>query len=83
MKNILKKYLNTFLLATAYTAIAIVIYVMWFDYLWHLWFVDLITALIITTIGVVITHFYIKSKIIKEKEQEELLKHEDNPSKNS
>ena len=83
MKDIVKKYWKILLLAFAYTFIAITIYVMWFNSLWKLWFVDVIAAVVITTIGIVMTYFYIKSKLIKDKEAEELLKHEDDPSKNS
>ena len=46
-----------------------VIYVTWFESLWHLWFVDVIAALLILSGGIVIGYFYLKG-IVKEENKD-------------
>ena len=59
------------LLVLAYIIIACAVYVVWFNSMWHLWFVNMITIIVIISIGITIGYFYIKSenkaKIDKEK----------------
>ena len=75
MLDFIKKNLKDLLLVTVYTVLGIVIYVIWFESLWHLWFVDVITGLVILGIGITIGYFYIKGQI-KEREEKEK---KDNP----
>ncbi len=66
MKEFIKKYYKDLLLVIAYTGVALAVYIVWFESLWHLWYVDLITAIVILGVGVVIGYFYMKSVINKD-----------------
>ena len=70
MKEIIKKYYTILLLAFVYTTVAITVYIIWFNSMWHLWFVNVIAGILIFGLGVVITYLYIKAKIDKEKKEE-------------
>ena len=73
MADFVKKYYKELILIVVYIAIACAAYICWFDSLWHLWYVDVITALAIIVIGGAIGYFYIKS-IEKEEKKEEVRK---------
>jgi len=60
MKKLFEKHWKELLLITVYIITAIAIYVVWFHTKWHLWYVDILTALAITAIGVAIGIYYIK-----------------------
>lgn len=73
MKEFIKKYYKDLLLVVGYTGVAIAVYVVWFESMWHLWYVDFITAILILGLGALIGYFYMKSvvaeankKVIKE-----------------
>ncbi len=70
MKEYIKKYYTILLLAIIYTTVAITVYIIWFNSMWHLWFVNVIAGILIFGLGVVITYLYIKAKIDKEKKEE-------------
>ena len=70
MKEFIKKYYTILLLAIIYTTVAITVYIIWFNSMWHLWFVNVIAGILIFGLGVVITYLYIKAKIDKEKKEE-------------
>ncbi len=65
MIDFVKKYYLNILLVVFYTAIAMTVYIIWFDSLWHLWYIDLITGVIIFAIGCVLGYFYVKSEVKK------------------
>ena len=71
MKDFIKKYYLNILLVLFYTGIAMTVYIVWFDSMWHLWYVDFITAIIIFAIGCVLGYFYIKSEMKKNIKPEE------------
>ena len=60
MKSFLRRYYKEVILIFFYIAIAVAAYICWFDSLWHLWYVDLITAIVIVVIGGTIGFLYIK-----------------------
>lgn len=70
MADFVKKYYKELILIVVYIAIACAAYICWFDSLWHLWYVDVITALAIIVIGAAIGYFYIKSIENEEKKEE-------------
>lgn len=70
MKEIIKKYYTIMLLAIVYTTVAITVYIVWFDSMWHLWYVNVIAGLLIFALGLAISYLYIKGKIEKEKKEE-------------
>lgn len=79
MKEFIKKYYKDLLLVIAYTGVALAVYIVWFESMWHLWYVDLITAIVILGIGAVIGYFYMKSvinndsnEVVKEEPKEEI-----------
>ncbi len=61
MKYFLKSYYKELILIFFYIAIACGAYICWFDSLWHLWYVDLVTGLAIASIGIVVGFIYISS----------------------
>lgn len=65
MFDLIKKYYLNILLVIIYTAIAMTVYIVWFDSLWHLWYIDFITGVIIFSIGCVLGYFYVKSEMKK------------------
>jgi len=78
MKEFIKKYYKDLLLVVGYTGVAMAVYIVWFESMWHLWYVDLITAILILGLGALIGYFYLKSIInkdskenVKEESQEE------------
>lgn len=60
MKSFLRRYYKEVILIFFYIAIAVAAYICWFDSMWHLWYVDLITAVVIVVIGGTIGFLYIK-----------------------
>ena len=82
MSKIIKKYWAICGLTLAYTCIADVVYIIWFNSLWHLWFINVITGICITAIGFTIGYIYLKRTIIADKAKEEALKNEDLPKEN-
>ena len=68
----IKKNWKNLILVLVYIVIASLVYGLWFDSLWHLWFVNLIIIIVIVIIGLIIGYFYIKgenNKIEDEKKQ--------------
>ena len=65
MIDFIKKYYLNILLVVFYTAIAMTVYIIWFDSMWHLWYIDLITGIVIFAIGCVLGFFYVKSEVKK------------------
>lgn len=65
MIDFIKKYYLNILLVVFYTAIAMTVYIIWFDSLWHLWYIDFITGIVILGIGCVLGYFYVKSEVKK------------------
>lgn len=65
MKEIFKKYYFNIIIILAYIIIACLVYGIWFQALWNLWYVTLITIVLIIAVGFVIGYFYIKSLIKK------------------
>lgn len=69
MLNFIKEQFYKLLLCFIYTLIATLIYGIWSYKLWSLWYVTLIIVLVVISVGVVISYFWIKSEI-KAKQQE-------------
>ena len=63
MKDFIKKFYKDLLLVVGYTGVAIAVYVVWLESMWHLWYVDFITAFLILGLGALIGYFYMKSVI--------------------
>ena len=70
MMEFVKKYYNHLLLVLFYSVLALVIYIIWFNSLWHLWYVDVITAIVILGLSVFLGYDYMKGVIKEEKEKE-------------
>ena len=70
MGEFIKKYFKHLVLVAVYTILMITIYVVWFESLWHLWYVDFITGVVILAGGIALGTQYIKS-IVKETEAKE------------
>lgn len=70
MINYIKKYYTIVLLDIVYTTVAIIVYIVWLESAFHLWYVNVIVALAIFALGFVIGYLYIKAKIDKEKKEE-------------
>ena len=77
MKDYLKRYYKECILIFFYIAVAVAAYVCWFDSLWHLWYIDLLTAATIVVIGGTIGFLYVKS--IEKEESHKEQKKEENP----
>ena len=69
MKDFIKKYYLNMILVLIYTGMAMTVYIIWFDSLWHLWYVDFITAVVIAIAGGILGYMYIRSEM-KNKEPE-------------
>jgi len=72
MFNFVKKFYSNLLLVLIYTAIAMTVYIVWFDSMWHLWYIDMITGIVILAIGGVLGYFYIKSEMNKDEKKPEV-----------
>lgn len=72
MKKSFEKHWKDLLLICAYIATAVAVYTVWFQSMWHLWYVTLLTACLICVVGVLIGAYY-----IKEKDKEEAKKNEE------
>ncbi len=70
MMDFIKKYYKHLLLVVFYSVLALTIYIIWFNSLWHLWYVDVITALVILGISVFLGYDYMKGVIKEEMEKE-------------
>lgn len=80
MENFVKKYFKHILMVAIYTILFLIIYIIWFESLWHLWYVDVITAIVILGLGITIGYFYLKG-IVKETEEKENLEAQNNEIK--
>ncbi len=58
----IKKNWKNLLLVLIYIVIASLVYIFWFDSMWHLWFINLIAVIVIIIVGVIIGYFYIKGE---------------------
>lgn len=77
MMDLLKKHKIKLLISLAYIIVALLVYVVWFQILWQLWFVDVLVGLAIVAIGVLICFLWIKAeekKAIDERKAEEMEK---------
>ena len=72
LENFVKKYFKHILMVAIYTILFLIIYIVWFESLWHLWYVDVITAIVILGLGITIGYFYLKG-VVKETEEKEKL----------
>ena len=70
MKMLLKNHWKELAIVFVYILVACLAYGVWFNSLWHKWYINLITIIVIIAIGVVIGFFYIKG-MDKEKAKEE------------
>ena len=70
MGEFIKKYFKHLVLVAVYTILMMTIYIVWFESLWHLWYVDSITGIVILAGGVFIGYKYVKG-IVKETEEKE------------
>ena len=72
MKKLFTDHWKELSIVFVYIVVASLVYVVWFNSLWGLWYVNLITVLAIIAIGVVIGLFYIRGKIKEEKPMEKI-----------
>ena len=63
MKELWKNEKKNLILVFAYTVIALVVYCVWFQSWWHLWYVTLLTGIGVVIIGDLVGYFYIKADI--------------------
>lgn len=61
-KEFFKRQYKNLILVAMYLIMANVVYIVWFNDLWHLWYVDVITFLAITALGLFIGYKYILSE---------------------
>lgn len=71
MIDFIKKYYLNILLVVFYTAIAMTVYIIWFDSMWHLWYVDLITGFVVFGFGCAFGYYYLKNEYKKNHESDE------------
>lgn len=75
MKELWKNEKKNLILVIAYTLVALIVYCVWFESWWHLWYVTLLTGLGVIVIGAVVGYFFIKADIkaknLKEEKVEE------------
>ncbi len=72
MKKLLINHWKELSIVCVYIAVACLAYGVWFNSLWGKWYINLITVLVITAIGVVIGFFYIKGKIKEDESMEKM-----------
>ena len=70
LKDLIKKQYKNLILIAAYIIAAALVYSIWFNSIWHLWYINLITVFVIVTAGCVIGYFYLKSEIKKQEQLE-------------
>ena len=63
MKELWKNEKKNLILVFAYTVIALIVYCVWFQSWWHLWYVTLLTGIGVVIIGALVGYFYIKADI--------------------
>lgn len=66
LKDLIKKQYKNLILIAAYIIAAALVYGIWFNSIWHLWYINLITIVVIVAIGCLIGYFYLKSEMKKE-----------------
>ena len=75
MKKLFVNHWKELAIVCAYIIVGCLVYGVWFNHLWHKWYINLITVFVIIAIGVVIGFFYIrgmdKEKLEKENKIEE------------
>lgn len=77
LELIKKNYLNI-LIAALYTLLADLVYGIWTYTAWRLWYVTFIIILIITSIGVTISYFWLSSENKIETKKVQEVKKEEN-----
>lgn len=77
LELIKKNYLNI-LIAALYTLLADLVYGIWTYTAWRLWYVTFIIILIITSIGVTISYFWLRSENKIETKKVQEVKKEEN-----
>lgn len=70
LKDLIKKQYKNLILIAAYIIAASLVYGIWFNSIWHLWYINLITVFVIVAVGCVIGYFYLKSEIKKQEQLE-------------
>ena len=81
MKELFKNQYKNFILVFSYIFVGTLVYVVSADCLWDLWYLDLITGLIVVAIGCFIGYKYIKGEEanrIKKLEEAKNLEEKDN-----
>ena len=62
MKELLKNQYKNVILVICYIIVATVVYTVCADCIFDLWFIDVITAILMVALGITIGYFYIKSE---------------------
>lgn len=62
MKDLLKNQYKNVILVISYIVVATTVYTVCADCVFERWYIDLITAIFMISIGIVIGYFYIKSE---------------------
>ncbi len=70
LKDLIKKQYKNLILIAAYIIAAALVYGIWFNSIWHLWYINLITVFVIVVVGCVIGYFYLKAEIKKQEQLE-------------
>lgn len=73
----IKNNYKNIILVLAYIIIACAVYVVWFNSMWHLWYVNMITIIVIISIGITIGYLYIKSDNKAKKIKEEKIENKE------
>lgn len=75
MKKLFVNHWKELAIVCVYITVGSLAYGVWFNHLWHKWYINLITVIVIIAIGVVIGFFYIrgmdKEKLEKKNKIEE------------
>ena len=61
-KEFFKRQYKNIIMVSIYLIMANVVYIIWLNDLWHLWYVDLLVCLAITSLGLFIGYKYIMSE---------------------
>ena len=81
MRKLLVNHWKELLIIVSYIVVGCLAYGVWFNSLWHKWYINLITVVVIIAIGAVIGYFYILG-MDREREQKKALEEESNLSNN-
>lgn len=73
MKKLFLNHWKELIIIVSYVVVGCLAYCVWFNSLWHKWYINLITAVVIIIIGAVIGFFYIQS-VDRDREHNNALK---------